>query len=281
LIGLTYFQEGKYHNAIEWLNRAIESDPKSKDILTGLAMCHTALMEYDLALIEIKKVREMDPSNKAISRMEDQVLVFSTSVISLPRISSEEIRGIFRTGDWLLYSIFKGRKDGDFDIGPVIVQYGKGVEKFLYESILSSIRDKIRSDPIFLDPESKNIRKSLWEGDKSKKIPPIPGTIKTVVGRAKRSIGLGQWKKMIREIRSKKANPLASEFLGLLKETGFSEAEFSRIGELCFALSFERNGAAHSTFYEYDEVMEKRKEIVGIINEIISIISNKNSQISL
>jgi len=280
LISVTYFQEGNYRNAIECLKQAIESDPESKDLLTCLAMCHTALMEYDLALIQIKKVKEMDPSDALASRMEKQILIFSTNVISLPRINSEEIRGIFRTGDWLLYSIFKGRDEGEFDIGPVIVQYGKGVEKILYESILLPIRDNIRSDPIFMETDKENIRKSFWVGDKQKKIPSMPGTLKTILGRTKRSIGLGQWKKMISEIRSAKANPLASEFLGLLMETGISKEEFSRIGELCYSLSVERNGAAHSTFYEYNEVMDKRKEIVGIVNEIISIISSKNSLIT-
>ena len=237
-------------------------------------------MDYDLALVNIMKVREIDPSDMAASRLEEQISAFSTNVISLPRINSEEIRGIFRTGDWLLYSIFKGKKDDEFDIGPVIVQYGKGVEKLLYETILSSIRETIRSNPIFVDPTSEDIRQPFWAGDKDKKIPPIPGTVKTVVGRMKRSIGLGQWKKMIQEIRSKKSNPLAAEFLGLLMETGISDEEFSRIGELCFSLSLERNGASHSTFYEYDVVMGKRKEIVGIVNEIISILSNKTSKIS-
>ena len=61
-------------------------------------------------------------------------------------------------------------------------------------------------------------------------------------------------------------------FRDLMEERGYSEEVIGRIGDLCRTLSLERNGAAHISFYSRDEVMEKRGEMVGVINEVIGIV---------
>jgi len=101
----------------------------------------------------------------------------------------------------------------------------------------------------------------------------MPRTLKAVLGNPEKSLSLGQWANLVSDIRKTIRNPLTRAFRDLLGERGFSEEVIGHIGALCRALSLERNGAAHISFYSRDEVMEKRGEMVGMINEIIGILS--------
>ena len=78
---------------------------------------------------------------------------------------------------------------------------------------------------------------------------------------------------LINDIRKTWANRVTRAFSDMLQERGFSMKTLNELGKLCRDLSFERNGAAHISFYSRDEVMEKRGEMVKIINGIISIVS--------
>ena len=113
----------------------------------------------------------------------------------------------------------------------------------------------------------------FWKGADEKKIPPLPFTLKTVLGNDEKSLALGQWGYLSNDIRKTRANPVTRAFSDMLHERGFSMKTLNELGKLCRDLSFERNGAAHISFYSRDEVMEKRGEMVKIINDIIGIVS--------
>ncbi|QYZ78062.1 tetratricopeptide repeat protein [Methanofollis formosanus] len=274
LIAESYFAEGDHESACKWFARATAEAPQSLDAHAGLARCHTCMMEYDRALASIKKACEIDPENDRLRQMEEEITRMSANVISLSRIDSEEVRSVFRTGDWLLYSVFTGPERASYDLGPVVIQYGKGVEKMLYETILLPIREQIRQDSRFCTTPGIGIRSAFWKGSDEKKIPALPFTLKTVLGTPEKSLALGQWDKLVSDIRKTHKNPLSLKFLNMMEEKGFSEEVINRIGSLCRDLSLERNGAAHLSFYSRDEVMEKRREMVTIINKIIGILSD-------
>lgn len=273
MIAESFFMEGDHRAAVEWFKRAQENDPDLPDVYTGMARCHTYLMEYDRAIADIGRACGLDPANEVYQEMKKEIDTLSAHVISLSRISSEEIRSIFRTGDWLLFSVYKGPEREVYDIGPVVIQYGKGIEKLLHDSLLLPIRERIRSDNMFCSDPHDGVRAMFWKGADEKKIPPLPFTLKTVLGNDEKSLALGQWGYLSNDIRKTWANPVTRAFSGMLQERGFSMKTLNELGKLCRDLSFERNGAAHISFYSRDEVMEKRGEMVKIINGIISIVS--------
>ncbi|KUK70246.1 MAG: Uncharacterized protein XE11_2313 [Methanomicrobiales archaeon 53_19] len=273
MIAESLFMEGDHRAAVEWFKHAQENDPELPDVYIGMARCHTCLMEYDRASADVSKACELDPDNEAYRDLKGEIDMLSAHVIGLPRIGSEEIRSIFRTGDWLLFSVYKGPERGIYDLGPVVIQYGKGVEKLLHESLLLPIRERIRSDNMFCSDPHDGVRKMFWEGYDEKKIPPLPFTLKTVLGNDEKSLALGQWGYLSNDIRKTRANPVTLAFSDMLQERGFSMKTLNELGKLCRDLSLERNGAAHISFYSRDEVMEKRGEMVKIINDIIGIVS--------
>ena len=273
MIAESFFMEGDHRAAVEWFKRAQENDPDLPDVYTGMARCHTYLMEYDRAIADIGRACGLDPANEVYQEMKKEIDTLSAHVISLSRISSEEIRSIFRTGDWLLFSVYKGPEREIYDIGPVVIQYGKGIEKLLHDSLLLPIRERIRSDNMFCSDPHDGVQAMFWKGADEKKIPPLPFTLKTVLGNDEKSLALGQWGYLSNDIRKTRANPVTLAFSDMLQEKGFSIKTLNELGRLCRDLSLERNGAAHISFYSRDEVMEKRGEMVKIINDIIGIVS--------
>lgn len=272
LVAESYRDDGDHREACGWYARAAEEDPRSVEAYAGMAQCHAALMEYDRARADLKRARALDPGNADYQRMEEEVAGLAAHVIALPRINSEEVRSVFRTGDWLLYSVFTGPERASYDIGPVVVQYGKGVEKLLYEEVLCPVREQIRQDERFCPAPGSGIEGRFWNGSKEEKIPPLSFTLKAVLGNPEKSLSLGQWANLVSDIKKTDRNPVTRSFRDLMEERGYSEGVIGRIGDLCRALSLERNGAAHISFYTRDEVMEKRGEMVKIINEIISLV---------
>ncbi|NVO66447.1 tetratricopeptide repeat protein [Methanofollis tationis] len=274
MVAASYLADGDPREACEWYARAAEDDPASALAYAGMAQCHAALMEYERARADLKRASELDPGNADYQRMEEEVAGLAAHVITLPRINSEEVRSVFRTGDWLLYSVFTGPERASYDIGPVVVQYGKGVEKMLYEEVLHPVRERIRQDARFCPAPGSGVEGRFWNGLKEEKIQPLPFTLKAVLGNAEKSLSLGQWANLVSDIKKTDCNPVTRAFRDLMEERGYSEGVIGRIGGLCRTLSLERNGAAHISFYSRDEVMEKRGEMVGVINEVIGILSN-------
>ena len=272
MIGVSFLVEGGHQAACERFERAQEAEPEYSEAYAGMAQCHTYLMEYNRASADINKACELDPENEAYQELKEEIDKLSAHVIGLPRIDSEEIRSIFRTGDWLLFSVYKGPEREVYDIGPVVIQYGKGVEKLLHESLLLPIRERIRSDNMFCSDPHDGVRALFWKGSDEKKIPRLPFTLKTVLGNNEKSLALGQWGYLSNDIRKTCANPVTRAFSDMLQEEGISLEVLEELGKLCRNLSLERNGAAHISFYSRDEVMEKRGEMVKIINDIIGIV---------
>ncbi|WAI00951.1 tetratricopeptide repeat protein [Methanogenium organophilum] len=267
-IGSTLFLEGNYRSAGKWCKKAMQEDPDNDDIILGMTQCHIALMEYDLAAKTIQKARTINPDNITYKQVQKGINSLASHVISLQRIESEEIRQTFRTGDWLLFSVFNAQERDEYDIGPVVIEYGKGVEKLLYESLLKPIRQTIHSDTTYFSSKF-GIKKTFWEGS-SNKHAPLPRTIKTVLGKEEKSLSLGQWAHLVNDLKDADTNPLVQEFRNLLRKRGCNTKRLRQIGNLCGRLSNERNGAAHISFYSRDEVQKKWGEMVTIINDIIA-----------
>ena len=142
MIGVSFLVEGGHQAACEWFERTQKAEPEYSEAYAGMAQCHTYLMEYDRASADISKACELDPENEAYQELKEEIDKLSAHVIGLPRIDSEEIRSIFRTGDWLLFSVYKGPERGiRYRAGCYPVR--KGVEKLLHESLLLPIRERI------------------------------------------------------------------------------------------------------------------------------------------
>lgn len=251
--------------AEKWFNLALAQNSKSPIALSGLTNYYVLKTDYVNALAYIKKAITNDPESEIYKRMEENISSLLSSCISFDLIQSDTVKQILHTGDWLFFSAFNGSNSEKYDLGPIIVQYGKGVERYLYESVLAPIKTKIQTDKKF----SKNgrILKKYFD--------PLPASLKAILGIEDKTLALGQWIYLDNDMSSVKDNELVKQFIIYLENMGVSFDNRQKIGEFCKNLSYERNGAAHITFYTHEEIANKRNPIIKIINEIIGLVSRE------
>ncbi|MDD3915171.1 MAG: hypothetical protein PHF76_11060 [Bacteroidales bacterium] len=273
-LGHVHLTDGDNRQARIYFNMGLEKDPDLEEAHLGLVSCYFNEMEYDSALNELVQLQKMSPQNSKYLELTEYIKSLNSGVIGVKRISSIPIKKIFATGDWLLMEVFNGEERGEYDLGPVLVQYGKGTERLLYEYVLKNIREAIRNDSEFTQVKENgetNIIKKYWKGDKNKNIPQLPLALKGILGIKEKTLALGQWGRLEEDLKASD-NPLVKKISNLLEESGYGPELLKKIGILCANLSSDRNGAAHSTFYTREDVMKRRGEIVVIINNIIDIV---------
>ncbi|MDD3068314.1 MAG: tetratricopeptide repeat protein [Acholeplasmataceae bacterium] len=273
-LGHVYLADGDNRQARIYFTKALQDDPDSEKAHLGLVFCYINEMEYDSALNELVQLQKMSPQNSKYIELAENIKALNSGVIGVKRISSIPIKKIFATGDWLLMEVFKGEERGEYDLGPVLVQYGKGTERLLYENVLKNIRQAVRNDSEFIQIKENGettIIKKYWKGDKNGNIPQLPNALKGILGIKEKTLALGQWGRLEEDLKAYD-NPLVKKISNLLEESGYGPELLNKIGGLCADLANDRNGAAHSTFYTREDVMKKREEIVAIVNYIIDIV---------
>lgn len=251
--------------AEKWFNLALDKNPQSPIVLAWLAKYSVMKTDYRTALSYIKEARVYDSESENYKEMEMNISSLLSSSISFNLIQSDAVKQILHTGDWLFFSAFNGSNSQEYDFGPIIVQYGKGVERYLYESVLAPIKTKIRDDESFC--KNGRILKKYFD--------PLPASLKVILGIEDKTLALGQWIYLDNDMSSVKDNKLVKQFIMYLENMGMNFDNRQKIGELCKNLSHERNGAAHITFYTHEGITNKRNPIIKIINEIIGLIARE------
>ncbi|WP_167815568.1 hypothetical protein [Methanocorpusculum sp. GPch4] len=257
--------ENDLDEAEKWFNLALAQNSKSPIALSGLTNYYVLKTDYVNALTYIKKAITNDPESKIYKKMEENISSLLSSSISFDLIQSDAVKQILHTGDWLFFSAFNGSNSQEYDFGPIIVQYGKGVERYLYESVLAPIKTKIRDDERYC--------KNRWV--LKKYFDTLPTTLKLILGIEDKTLALGQWIYLDNDMSSVKDNEVVKHFIMYIENMGMNSDNRKKIGELCKNLSYERNGAAHITFYTHEEIANKRNPIIKIINEIIGLVSRE------
>ncbi|MDD4468974.1 MAG: hypothetical protein PHR29_03435 [Acholeplasmataceae bacterium] len=257
--------ENDLDEAEKWFNLALDQNSKSPIALLGLAKYYVMKTDYGNARTYIKKARTYDPESEIYKKIEENISSLLSSSISFDLIQSDAVKQILHTGDWLFFSAFNGANSQEYDFGPIIVQYGKGVERYLYESVLAPIKTKIRDDERYC--KNRWILKQYFDT--------LPTTLKVILGIEDKTLALGQWIYLDNDMGSVKDNELVKQFIMYLENMGMNSGNRKKIGELCKNLSHERNGAAHITFYTHEGITNKRNPIIKIINEIIGLIARE------
>ena len=181
---------------------------------------------------------------------------FNGEYISFKKINSPVAYRMMQTADYQYFNAYKNQQDDDeLDHSPIIIQYGKAVEKLLNDTVTRHLRDCLQPDEI------KGLRKGLQH----------------IFGDAKKSVSLGIWHEFyanLPKIKNKNLrDKLCNKYDSLL-----SEEDRIKLANYCAELSQPRNSAAHMVFNSKEDVDKKRKEIVELINSIIDITAKIPSQ---
>ncbi len=277
-----YNQESTYYDLISvkrMLNKKDEAERLGKEALSKYPdsfLIRTGMSEFYLYESEFSKAKEyVDEADELMSKTDDgqmneiigrsfnnaeelkkkidtikqNIDSFKGEYISFKKIKSAEAYRIMKTGDHQYFNAYKNQQDEDeLDYSPIIIQYGKGIERLLDDTVTRHLRDCLQPDEI------KGLRKGLQH----------------IFGDAKKSVSLGIWHEFyanLPKIKNKNlSDKLCDEYYSLL-----SEEDRENLGKYCSELAELRNGAAHITFNSKEDVDEQRKKVVNLINSIIDI----------
>ena len=237
-----YLYDGEFSKAKEYIDEAEELMSKTDDGQVNDIICHS-----------FNSVEEL---KKKIDTIKQNIDSFKGEYISFKKIKSAEAYRIMKTGDHQYFNAYKNQQDDDeLDYSPIIIQYGKAVEKLLDDTVTRHLRDCLQPDEI------KGLRKGLQH----------------IFGDAKKSVSLGIWHEFyanLPKIKNKNlSDKLCNEYYSLL-----SKEDRENLGKYCSGLAELRNGAAHITFNSKEDVDEQRKKVVNLINSIIDITAKIPSQ---
>jgi len=274
-IGLSYHFEGQHKEAIEWIDRALALNPNHAAMWHARAIAYKYLLNFTAAHLSMERASGLLPDNQRYRELVDEFDQLKTEVVNIDGISSPEVKKILFTAEWMILKIYP--KDYEsVDVGPVLVQYGKAMERLLHQAITKPICDKIHAKygepiPDELWFEKWNEKEKKWEN------PTLPGVIRSPLGLNKRTIPLGGWKGLKGDLRKRLANkkrkkdPISEFYLSELDH--IPDHELETIGKASSVISELRNGAAHYDIKTREEVLQIRHEVVEKLNLIIPLVA--------
>ncbi|MFX0040180.1 MAG: hypothetical protein ACFFCY_05135 [Promethearchaeota archaeon] len=191
--------------------------------------------------------------------VNDLIRVSENPNLKIEKIKSKKVKEILKAAE-IMYHGFKKLTE-KIDASPIVVQYAKGFETILDEEIssnFSSLKEKYRNDYFN--------RKTTQEfHDKYSNL------------MLDKSISLGTWVKIIRDINKPQNHPELIEFSNNLKTT-FNDTTLQRIKRACEIMADIRNPRTHNKTCTIEEIIKLRKKIIQVLNSMIKLFYNKSSE---
>jgi tetratricopeptide (TPR) repeat protein len=176
-------------NANNFLDRAIAFNPNNAEVWHQKAILSKKTCNFIDALESINKALALDPKNGSYLKDRKQFEQFAKISINFRGISDQSIRKTLETAERLMYQFFDmPSSESQLDLSPVIVMYGKGLEKFVNMQIVANLRENIFRK--FPNPRNT----PFWYGRKDE-ISPLPKPIKKLLDQNRKShtMMLGEW----------------------------------------------------------------------------------------
>lgn len=251
------YASGNYLGAIELCERCMEFrnlNWRRSIVLELKAKSHLRMYEFNKAANTIDYIQNEDWPG--IKHLHDEIHLVADNQIdftSLPESLSTKVVKFFKTAEWLWFDIFSRHgEEEEWDVSPVLVEYGKAVEQLLEDIITRPLVNLLTSiNPNIL--KDKDIRKEWFSWERC--------------ARQNRSIYLGDWRRIRTDSnRLDDATEFAKKFVYAIRS---NHIDTEKIGDGCLKIADHRNSSAHSSYKSLDEVMEARKKMILIINELL------------
>lgn len=202
-------------------------------------------------LLELRKTIDILKDN--VYTPEPQEPVYKLGEIHIHKIHNQEIRRMLTTAEMLFNDYKESNKD--IDASFIIPEYSKALEAILDEKISPGLKSLAVKYRIKYDRKETS-------PDFNKKIGPLL--------RGK-SISLGPWISIIKDINKYQKNSDTQEFLTHLKDT-FDAYTLDTIKRACEIISPKRNTAVHAGSLTIEQVKLLRKRFITTLNLLIELL---------
>lgn len=250
-----------YQEALKTITESDIGDNKLylSSLYAEIAISYSVLMDMTNAGKMIQLACGIDPTNKYYSEIKRKIDAFLFNYLSYESITDEDVKTVFRSAETRVLDLYnKIENSAGFDFGPEIGQYAKGIEMLLDVKVVPLVKKVIikkynilQSQDLWKSPFDKIPFKNVFDPNKSE-----PG-----------SIALGQWAKM-RFFKEK--SQINKEIYDLCIET-YGENFEKIVLVACEKIYKERNESSHNKIKTKQDVLDKRKEIIEPINNLIDL----------
>ena len=252
-----------------------------------LAILSAKSLEFDKAVewmdYAIKYIKEIKPDKvEAYKSLRDVYYTLSINSINYNKIDDPVVRTIFMTGEMFLIQALEKGSRKDVDYGIAFVEYGKGIETALYNTIILSLRRHIFSQCKTRSPIDNKYFKGTDELENEGIVDVSPQRLSNALSVEEgKTISLGNWKIFINEeVFSSKLfkNPYLADSYEFLRQY-MPEDKWNTITENSAVIANNvRNGATHYGIKSFDYILDKRACTIRMINEIINILYEKDAK---
>lgn len=225
---------------LENIERSVEEDI-SAEIISYL-MSEFLDIKENLCIIKIKDVQ---PSQTLISNLDN--------LFNIQRISNQKIRQMLTTAE-MVFNDYKDSKK-DIDASFIIPEYSKALEEMLDEKVSSVLK------PLTIKYRDKYEGKET-SSDFNKKFGAL------FKGK---SITIGTWISILKDINTSQRDPDVREFLSHIKNA-FDTNTLYTMQKTCETIGPKRNTAVHSGTLTIKQVKLLRKRFIALLNPLIELL---------
>jgi len=252
-IGTVYFDIDDYDSAIENFTKAIKLDKDLHSAYRNLAQTYFSMIDLARAVKFMQRalsIAERLGNNNQLIEGYKQELKFMQrlegNTLLIDRIADEDIRDIFRSVEKMAFDYLRGNPPPDVSV--ILIEYSKGLETMLHRKV-----------SIYFTPLVEKYTKVKFSFDCGKKF----GVLKK-----NQSITLGTWERIIEDFSTEPKEPDTSDFKNVLT-THITKDTLEVIKKACKFIAPERNPVSHTEMRDMNYVLQRRKDIIGLINRVI------------
>ena len=192
------------------------------------------------------------------------------TIINLTAIENTEIKKVLYSAEYLLQHLDEA--DELLDFSPSLIKYAQALEMILDDNLSQKIGELLRNDSTYVtiqEDGTPRITNIYFHGSKRQRIARLSHHISWIVCK-RRSIPLGSWIQILREISTSSSNPMEQTFKDFLRDN-LSDSQMGIIKTACETIVEHRNSTVHRSTRNKEQVMKVREEIISQINNVIGI----------
>jgi tetratricopeptide (TPR) repeat protein len=252
-IGTFYYDKDLYELALDNFNKAIKLDKNFHRCYRNIAQTYFGMIDLARAVKFMQKAlaiaKNLEANNETIIIYKHELKFMQRlqgNTIMIDRVKDENVRDMLRSADKLIFDYLGGNPPPDSSM--ILVEYGKALETMLHQQV-----------SIYFTPLIKKYKRRKISEDCNRKFGVLMRN---------QSITSGTWERIIEDFAKEPKDSDVKEFKNVLFKH-FTDDTLKVIKKACNFMAPERNPVSHTETRDMNYVLNKRKELIDLLNKVI------------